>query len=307
MAAGFLYSTIIAAVRRRTKAPNATASGSADADVVEFLNSETLTRIVPKLLKVREEHYVTYKDITLVANQRNYPIPYRAVGGVVRMIALVNTAGDVIWVHKNTLERQEDSPGFYFIQGNEIWLNEVPSNTSDVLRVWFQIRPNQLVSEATSVVGTVSSINTSTRVVTLTASKPSTITTSTPVDVIRGKPGFDHMAVDVTLSAASGTDLTFSSLPTGLAAGDYVCLAEQTPVPNMPAELHPLLAHYAVEAICEKDGNATGLSNAKSRIERMEKEVWPLLTPRAASDPQRAVSRSPLFSAAQPSRIVRGT
>jgi hypothetical protein len=307
MAVGYRYSTLLSAIRRRVKAPNATAAGSADADLVELCDSETLLRIVPKLLKVREDHYVTYKDITLVANQRNYPIPYRAVGGVIRMAALVNTAGDVIWVHKSQIQNQEDSPGFYFIQGNEIWLNEVPANATDVLRVWFQIRPNQLVSEATSVVGVVSSVNTSTKVVTLTTTKPSTITTSTPVDVIRGVPGFDHMMVDVTLAAASGSSLTFSTLPTGLAAGDYICLAEQTPVPQMPAELHPLLAHYVTELVCEKDGNATGLSNARDRIKRVEGDVWPLLTPRVASDPTRAVSRNPLFSAVQPSRIVRGT
>jgi hypothetical protein len=62
--------------------------------------------------------------------------------------------------------------------------------------------------------------------------------------------------------------------------GDYVCQAEESPVPNIPTEMHPVLAQLTAVHALESLGDSEGLANAQKRLERMERSVMQLVDDR---------------------------
>jgi hypothetical protein len=57
---------------------------------------------------------------------------------------------------------------------------------------------------------------------------------------------YDLLGMDYALTSVSGTTLGFSSLPTDLAVGDWICLSTEAPVPMIPDEMHPVLVQSAL-------------------------------------------------------------
>lgn len=294
MASGLTTALLLAAVRRRTKSSSATAAGTADADLIEYADAETLSRIVPMLVEVQEDHMVTFADTALASGTTVYKIPYRAIGGKVREVARVSSTGVVSLLARTPLEEMGEGSGDYYIRGNDIVLNVDPGTTTDSLRVYYQIRPSQLV--ASSAVAVVSAINTGTKTITTTATVPSTMTTGVTFDLVRAKPGFECLGIDLTASVCSGTTWTgAATLPTSLAVGDYLCLSEQTTIVQLPVEIQPILTQRVAIKVLEAKGMTEGLSNAREQLSEMERRAMFLLTPRVDSSPTKIVGHNPLF------------
>jgi hypothetical protein len=174
----------------------------------------------------------------------------------------------------------------YVLEGNKLVLKS--STTSGILRMRYFIRPNRLVT--TDSVGEITAINTTTHVVTVSV-LPSTFITSVTYDLVKGKPGFDTLAMDQSVSAVGTNTLTFSTLPTGLAVGDFVCLAGESPVVQAPVELHPLTVQRTVVA------GLAGLGDAKVKVaaemaEQMKTMALSLLSPRIVNAPKVIVNRN---------------
>lgn len=297
MSIGFTTDLLLSAVRRRGMASNATANGTADADLIEYLDAELQARIVPLLLDAGGDFLVNSTDQTISSGTTSYRIPSRAIGSRVREVARVDTNGDITVLRRVPLEEASSGVGDYYIQGSNIILNSDPGSTSDVLRVFFHMRPGALV--ATSAVAVVSSINTGTKTITTTSTIPSAFSTSVLYDFVKATPSYETLAFDKVASVASGTTLTYTAtLPTGLAAGDYVCIAQQAPVAQVPPELHPALAQRGVIKVLEAQGRTEQLENARAQLSEMEKSALMLISPRVDSSPMKIVSHSPLFSTA---------
>ena len=74
-------------------------------------------------------------------------------------------------------------------------------------------------------------------------------------------------------------------------AGDYVCQAEESPVPNIPTEMHPLLAQLTAVHILEALGDSEGLGNAQRRLDKMTKSVMELVDDRVELAPKKIKPR----------------
>ena len=81
-----------------------------------------------------------------------------------------------------------------------------------------------------------------------------------------------------------------------LKVGDYVCQAEESPVPNIPTEMHPVLAQLTAVHALESLGDTEGLSNAQRRLERMEKSVMQLVDDRVELAPKKIKPRNGTLS-----------
>jgi hypothetical protein len=174
---------------------------------------------------------------------------------------------------------------FYFM-GNSIVLPQIPTTGS--VRQWHYRRPNALV--ATSACAQVTNI--ASNVVTCTT-VPTTFTTSYTYDFIKNTPHFDWLAIDQSISAvvtgSSGT-ITFSSTPPStLAIGDWVCLSEQAPIPQIPVECMPLLEQRCVVKIQEIQGYFEKAKISQAKLEEMEKDVFGIISPRAWEEPKRII------------------
>lgn len=180
---------------------------------------------------------------------------------------------------------------FYF-EGNDLVVAPTPSNNPGLYIDWtYCMRPNELVP--TSEAMKVTAINSPTQVV--VDAVPSTITTSTPVDVIKGTPGFECRAIDQAINTIVGTTVTFSTAVPGLTVNDYVALAQQSPFPQIPVELRSVLAQRTAIKILEGIGDFEAMERAERKLEKSEKNALHLISPRSDSNPKKVFNRfSPL-------------
>ena len=255
---------------------------------------------VPAVRKARADYYVITADIPLLAGVATYSIPRRATTGSVRSVRVRRANNEEYGLAQVTLEdvptgRTGTRPTHFAINDDCIQLHPVPNNTTYQLRVTFEYRPSQLVVPT---VGTncaqvsTSTFNTTTDLFTLYATA-GVFTTASVVDVVRADPPFSSPLIDATLLEVAqvggfdGLQLVSwtgsQSLPTatisaaspgafGIKTGDYICSAGETVIPQIPAELHPLLAlHTAARWLRPIDLETAAVLNAvaDADLERM--------------------------------------
>lgn len=290
MATDYTTTALLASIRRRASIPTTSVTGGATSDLLAYANEELQLSLMSDILPKQEEYFSKDSDTTLTS-ATVYRLPSRAVGGVLRMVSLVDSNGAMLGtLNRIEPERIADYPtsgtlaGFY-IRNNAVVLVPSSSSTAATLRMTYFIRPNQLVSSGTQ---PITAINTSTK--TVTVSTTSGFSTSTPVDLVANTPGFESLAVDLTPSAVGGTTVTFSStLPTDLAVGDHLCLAGQSPIPQVPEVYHPILAQRVACAYLEASG-APELAAAAARLQKMEEAAGILISPRSPGNPRKLVN-----------------
>lgn len=294
---------LLAQVRRVTYAPTSSTTGTADSDILALATFEMHAGLVPRLRKVREEWFVTSTDLTIQNGVSTYAIPTRSIAGSLRDVWLVMADGSSRYFPREDLSAipgtylavptASGSPVCFYLQGNNLVLFPAPGATNlGTLRLFYEFRPNDLC--AVSAAGIVSSVNTTTGVVTLTGAVPSGITTSTPCDLVNGNPHFETKAFSLTPTAVSGSTVTFTpaSLPATLAAGDYVTLAGQAPVAQLPYELHPVLEQRTVAKVLEALGDIQKAGLAMAKAQELEDAAFINLTPRVSGKPKRVINRT---------------
>lgn len=273
---------LLESLKRRGMLPSTTEALST-ADYLALADEELQTFVVPLLMSVREEYFVTTLDVSVASGTANYGIPARAIGGKVRFVQVNDGSGTYVPFRRIDAERAHeyvysgDSPAGYRMEGGNLVIVPTPSATSTI-RVSYFARPGRLVP--TTEAAQITVINTGTRVVTLSATIPATFTTAELYDLVAGKPGFATLGIDLAVTAASGTSMTFTAtLPTGLAVGDYVALAGESPIPQIPVEIMPLLAQRVAFKAQEALGDPRA-AVAKAEADEMRNRLLGSLAPR---------------------------
>lgn len=275
---------LIADIKLRAFLPTSQATFTA-ADVLLLADAEMQTTVLPLIQSLRSEYYVTYKDYSITANQANYDIPVRAVGMTIRDVQYIFASGDVKSLPQMDVEQilttVAGEPSAFYLRQNQIYLFPTPSSTVDTLRVYYHLRPGQLV--ATTGAGLISSISTGANTATV-ASIPSAWTSAFTYDLIRQDGASEPLAIDQAVTTVAATTLTFTStMPTSLRVSDYIALAGQSPIPQMPAELRPVLAQ-AVAVRMMESMMLPGVDFARSSLDREVKTATSLLTSRVQGE-----------------------
>jgi hypothetical protein len=85
--------------------------------------------------------------------------------------------------------------------------------------------------------------------------------------------------------------ITFTTdLPDGLMVGDYVCLAGETVVPQVPVDVIPLLEQSVVCKVLESIGDVDGLKMANARLEKLEARLLTIIDNRIESPGKKVVN-----------------
>lgn len=282
---------LLPALKRRGMLPN-TAETLADTDYYALANDEIQSYIVPLLMKAREEHLVYTQDLTLTAGQEAYQIPYRAAGSKVRDVLVSNsTTSGFTQLNRIEPERTGDfgatgSPSGYRFEGSNIIIMPSPT-TGGTLRLKYVMMPNRLVTITAA--AQIATVNTTAKTVTL-VSTPATFVTGTSFDIVRAKPGFDTLEMDNVATLSAGTWTFTDALDTTIVAGDYVCLAGESPIPQIPLSLHPLLAERVVMRSLEALGDPKA-QTARIAAQELEKMALTLLSPRSDGSARAVVNR----------------
>lgn len=291
MAVDFTHVGLLASVRRLAAAPTATAAGSLDADILAHVNEVQQSELAPFVLQLREEYFLQLKSQTVTVGTGNYRIPSRAIGSILRDVAMKDGAGNYRSLSRTTFDELEEHntssngiPTAFYMRGGNVVIVPAPSSTNETLEIPYFIRPSQIVQTA---YGVITAINTSSKLVSFTPTGTFTPSTSAVLDLVASSSGFESLAIDQTPSAAvSGVSVTLSSLPTDLVVGDYVCTSEQTPVPQLPAEFHPLLYVLGALRLAESLGNQSRIGYLSSKVGGMREEIRKTYSPRVQGEPK---------------------
>ena len=158
--------------------------------------------------------------------------------------------------------------------------------------MYFYLKPNKMVLE--NRVATIASIDTNTGLVTLN-NFPDNFTGATELDLIQAISPNNVLAFDKTATNVdpNTSSVTFnpSDLPSDLQIGDYVALAGETIVPQLPTELHPVLAQRVAIQCLEALGDQQGYQVAQRRLEQMENALGTILDNRVEGAPEKINNR----------------
>jgi hypothetical protein len=119
------------------------------------------------------------------------------------------------------------------------------------------------------------------------------------IDFLQTKPGHRMYKYDVSipLNGVSGSVINFkaSDVPTNFVIGDYVCLANECIIPQIPPDLHNGLAERTSSRILAAIGDQEGLQASQLKIQEIDKQQGTLLDNRAESSPLKVSGRKSLL------------
>jgi hypothetical protein len=288
VAVDYTTTGLLEALRGRGMLPDNVGAALDDDELISLLTDELHTTIVELLLDTNEEYLVTHEDIAIEVGTAEYDIPKRAVGGIVRNVSVLS-GDDYVPLDRIEPEYETDTliNGFKF-EGDRIVLIPSPT-TAGTLRVSYYRRPNALVP--TTSARQITDIDAENNTITV-ATGASGFTGSAEFDLISNTKNFRSKADSIVPIASVGdTEFTFSSLPDDLAVGDWLCLAEESPLPQMPVELRKLLvakaAARALEEIGDVKAEAVEQKADKARVKSLS-----LLTPRGRGKGRVIINRN---------------
>lgn len=297
MAVSYLTSdTLIESVKRRSAIPESQVTFEDD-DILAFANEEMQIGLVPCVLKMHEEFLVYTDTQTLVPNISSYDIPERAIGSRLRSLfyedngtnlremARINPDDLVFYQNISSI----NYPKVFYLENNSVILvPQISASPTGTLVMKYFMRPNQLVDEDR--VATIISIDTTTGVIQVTF-VPTIFSTMTPCDMLQTVGGHKTRTINkvpTSINTITNT-ITFtpSDLPTGLSVGDIIALAGETIIPQMPDELHPVLAQRTACRCLAAQKDLEGLAEANAKLQEMEVNLGILVDNRTEGQPMK--------------------
>lgn len=296
----FLSSDLVASVKRYSAIPTSQVTFQT-ADFLALADDSIRAKIIPLVLKHMAEFYVYPYNYSVLNNVSTYAIPPRAINSILRSVQIVSSTNPDQRANLEQLSIEDlyaglpgnarfsvQKSGFY-IEGNNVVLYPTPVLNQNILRLNYFIRPNQLVDPTAC--AQVTAINVGAKTLTCSGGVPSTWSNSNIVDLVKAQPGFDCTAIDQAITSIIAGVITFTAaLPTNVSIGDYVCLAGQSCVVQVPVELQPLLTQYVVVRVLSAQSDSNALKAAIAELESLEKNASLLLTPRVQGSVKRVVN-----------------
>lgn len=287
-----------------------------DAACISAANRELKRLFVPSVRKVRAEYYVTHVDLTLVADQSLYRIPHRAATNSVRQVFWLDSSGRVqaeltpvsLADHVDYTNRP-GRPAKYTIKDDHLVLLPAPSSALGTLRVLYERRPSSLIL-VSSAQAITSVVEISSGVFIIETDGTESAFHGDVGDIVRAQPPFSLAMRDVTLAQpappfASLLQATASSWDTDPAVGDFVCAAGESCIPQIPVELHPLLAlASAVKLLRPID--ADGSRELQAELDLSLPQVLASLAPRQQGKQIKLRSTSSYLRRGMPGRGSSG-
>jgi len=299
-------SELLKSIKRRAMLPKDQDTFT-DEEFLDMANEEIGYFGVQHVMSVHEEYFVTFEEEAIQPPKVKYTIPYRSIGTKLRELTYVERTGTIpdplseryFEMSRVSLEDISDfnqdnlssNSRLFYVEDNKIVL--LDRNLQEgYLRKWFYIRPNNLVEE--DKVGVISSIDRNTGIITLT-NFPKNFASAPMFDFIQDRSPNKILDYDMIPSSIDQNtkSLTFTTtdIPEDLAVGDHIAIAGETMVPQLPTELHPIIAQRVAVAALEALGDQEGLTMAQSRLKMMENSTLDILDNRVEGANEKIVNR----------------
>lgn len=273
-----------------------------DDKLLQFAHDVTLANMVPKIISVDEKFFQTVEDVPIVANQRLYEIPARAIGATLSDLKYRITEDqvcDLDYVDNDVEDEYRGTvgvPSGFMFRQDMVYLLSKPQDATHVLEMWLDVRPSKPIKlESCAKVSSVSGDDVT------VVSVPDGWTAGTVVDFIRNKGMGRVLSYEKTITNIAGSVITFAAdvvpdtAPNDLKANDYIAPTGRTPIFQIPMELTVLLETWAAKRCM----GAIGDFEAKKDLSYDEKEeledAMKLISPRIRNEPKKIVNRQGLL------------
>lgn len=288
----------LAGLKRRITIP-ANQALMTDQSLLDLANDVIRDRMVPLLLSTNQNYFVTYVDYNMTQGVKKYPIHYRAVGRALRDLKLKHSLDNIRMVDMRLIALEDEHlfinqtlpTGFYF-SGDSIMVVPEPNASTYILRQYFNLQPNKMVTmdQACKVL----SKSGDTLIV---DAKPSSMIANTLVDFIQGKAGCATLSFDVPIVSAGATQLVFASsaIIADVAEGDYVALAQETPVMQLPDEAQQLLETAVADRVLYAIGDYEGSQALQKDAVLQERNLLKIVQPRIEGEQTKIINRNGLL------------
>lgn len=305
--AGLTTSSLLKSIKRRTMAPD-NQNTFTDQDYIDLLNEEMMIGLIPSILQAKEEYLIFKQLVPLVSNKSKYPIPERALANKAREICYRDSTnpitGNEFEMTRIAIDDRYSGLGsgatdssnvrrFYMLGGDVVIHPGVGASAVGALAFYYYLRPNSLVKD--SQVATITGIDRTLGTITL-GTVPVGYVDATSYDFTKAKSPHNIIDIDITITAINVSTRTITLNPASihveLEVGDYMPLAGQTMVPNVPTELHMVLAQRVAQRVMEALGDTEGLTNASAKVLEMETKMSTMMTSRVEGAPRKVVNRS---------------
>ncbi len=301
---------LVESVRNRAMIPNDT-SVYTDTNILTIANEELDAQLLSQLLALHEEHLTVHIDIP--ANAVGfYDIPSRAIGNKIRDVVMIK-AGQEYEMTQISIGELSDKSHYnaFYVESDQVKLVNA-EQALDSIRIYYYIRPNYITKlEEAAIIQDISTLD---DIVTINFSTtvPDAFAIGEDMDIVGGKTpnkikALDLEAVEVnqTLKYVKFNLSDIEDVLGSITKGDYVCLAEESPVPNIPTEMQPVLAQYTAVFILEALGDTEGLNNAEKKLAKMVKSVTQLVDDRVELAPKKIKPRHGVLAQAMTGKIRR--
>lgn len=310
MSKPFTSSVLLKSIKQRAMIPE-NQSTFTNEDLLSFANEEIHMGMVPMILRHHEDYFLVQETIPLVAGKSDYQIPGRAIGNKLRDLAYKDLNGNIYKmtrievqdVSSYNAQYNADSVYAFYIMNNKVCLKPENNNNSfGSLVMSYYMRPNNMVTEDR--VAIVQAVNFTTGEVSVNdipvdqfdAAIMSPLTT---LDIIQKDSPSVLLKYDIlptTVDIVNNT-ITFnpSDLPADLRAGDYINLACEAIVPQIPSDLHMQLAQRVAIRCYEAIGDAQAVQTASAMLGEMNTNASSIIDNRAEGNPRKVVNRSGLM------------
>lgn len=128
---------------------------------------------------------------------------------------------------------------------------------------------------------------------------PSNIVGGTVVDILQTKPGHKIYDFDIQLpiNGISGLNIYFNEgdLPPETIVGDYVCQANECIIPQIPPDLHTMLAELTAQRALSALGDQAGLAASTEKLKSMKEMEGTLVDQRVDGNPIKFNARKGLL------------
>ena len=270
-----------------------------DQNFLDLANDVIRDRMVPLFLSTNQNYFVTYVDLPMTQGVKKYPIHYRAVGRALRDLKLKYNLDNIRMVDMRLIALEDEHlfinqtlpTGFYF-SGDSIMVVPEPNASTYIMRQFFNLQPNRMVTmdQAAKVVAIAGNVLTVDAI-------PTAMIAPLKVDFIQGKAGCSTISYDVTLQGAASNQLTFASADdvAGVEVGDYVALAQETPVMQLPDEAQQLLETATADRVLYAIGDYEGSAAMQKDAKLQEANLLKIIQPRIEGEQTKIINRNGLL------------
>ena len=271
-----------------------------DTDFLAFADEEMDSAIIPYITAFQEDYFLFSELLTFSSGTKSIAIPHRAVGNKLRDVTIEesNVSSKMTRIVVDDIPFNQGRSDAYYIENNEIV--RLDENSTKTIRVRYYIRPSSLVLDEQGAY--ITSIDRVTGEIGVDKI-PNTFTGSSSIDFIQTKAPHKCISIDKSIAGLNTTTKTITfnpeDIPLNLVVGDIICLAETTIIPQIPTDVHPLLAQRIACRCLEALGDAEGLNAANVKLIEMESKLSSVLTDRVESAPKKVINRSSTLSSSK--------